>query len=54
MASQMVRFLSSMVGSMTSVIGANGVVEIVEVVQNHPTLVVPTSATTSPISAPRR
>ena len=57
MASQMVRFPSSMilpelgqtfmVGSMTWVIGANGVEEIVEAVQNHPALIVPTSTTTS-------
>jgi hypothetical protein len=63
MASQMVRFSSSMVlpepgqtftvGSMTWVIGANGVGEIVEAVQNHPALVMPTFATT-PISVPRR
>ena len=63
MASQMVRFSSSMivpepgqtftVGSMTWVIGANGVEEIVEAVQNHPASIVPTSSTTSPITAPR-
>ena len=64
MASQMVRFPSSMilpepghtfmVGSMIWVIEANGVEEIVEAVQNHPTLIVPTSIMTSPILAPRR
>ena len=64
MASQMVRFLSSMVlpepsqsftiGSMTWVIGTNNVEEIVEAVQNHPAPIMPTSTTTSPTSAPRR
>ena len=64
MASQMVYFLSSMilpepgqtfmVGSMTWVIGADGVKEIVEAVQNHPVPIVPTSTTTSPILAPHR
>ena len=64
MASQMVRFPSSMilpepgqtftVGSMTWVIGANGVEEIVEAVQNHPTPIVPTSTTTSSIPTHRR
>ena len=64
MVSQMVRFLSSMIlpepgqtfmiGSMTWVIDANGVDEIVEAGQNHTTPIVPTSTTTSPISAPRR
>ena len=59
MASQMVRFPSSMilpklgqtfmVGSMTWVIGANGVEEIVEAMQNHPTPIVPTSTTATPI-----
>jgi hypothetical protein len=41
------------VRSMTWVIDANGVEEIVEVVQNHPALIMPTSSTTSLISAPR-
>ena len=64
MASQMVRFPSSMilpepgqtfmVGSMTWVIGANSVEEIMEAMQNHPASIVPTSTMTSPISAPRR
>ena len=64
MASQMVRFPSSMilpepgqtftVGSMTYVIGADGVEEIVEALQNHPAPIVPTSTMTSPISVPRR
>ena len=40
------------VGSMTWVIGANGVNEIVEAVQNHPAPIMPTS-TTSLISVPR-
>ena len=62
MASQMVHFPSSMilpkpgqtftVGSMTWVIGANGVEEIMDVVQSHPALIVPTSSTTSLIPAP--
>ena len=62
MASQMVYFLSSMilpepgqtftVGSMSWVIGINGVNEIMEAVQNHPALIVPTSTTTSSISVP--
>jgi hypothetical protein len=42
------------VGSMTWVISANGVEEIVEAVQNHPAPIVPTSTSTSPISTPRR
>ena len=64
MASQMVRFSSSMilskpgqtftVGYMICVIGANGIEEIVEAVQNHPTPIVPTSTTTSLILMPRR
>ena len=64
MASQMVCFLCSMilsepgqtfkVGSMTWVIGANGIEEIMEAVQNHPAPIVPTSTMTSPISAPCR
>ena len=63
MVSQMVRFLSSMilpelgqtfmVGSMTKVIGTNGIEEIVEALQNHPTLIMPTSTMTSLISVPR-
>ena len=63
MASQMVYFQSSMilpepgqtftVGSMTWVIGADGVEEIVEAVQNHPAPNVPTSIMTSLISMPR-
>jgi hypothetical protein len=63
MASQMVRFPSSMilpelgqtfmVRSMTWVIGADGIKEIMEAVQNHPAPIVPTSAMTSSISAPR-
>ena len=64
MASQMIRFPSSMilpepdqtftVGSMTWIIVADGVEEIVEAVQNHPAPIVPTSTTTSSISTPRR
>jgi hypothetical protein len=64
MASQMVTFPSSMalpepgqifmVGSMTWVISPDGNREIVEAVQDHPTLIVPTPATTSSISVPRR
>ena len=64
MASQMVCFPSSMVlpepsqsftvGSITWVIGANGVEEIVEAVLNHPASIIPTSATTSLIPVPRR
>ena len=64
MESQMVRFPSSMilpepgqtftVGSMTWVIGANGVEEIVEAVQNHPAPIVPTSTMTSPIAMHHR
>jgi hypothetical protein len=64
MVSQMVRFPSSMilpeprqtftVRSMTWVIDANGVEEIVEAVQNHPAPIMPTSSTTSLISAPHR
>jgi hypothetical protein len=64
MANLMVCFPSSMilpepgqtftVGSMTWVISANGVEEIVEAVQNHPAPIVPTSTSTSPISTPRR
>ena len=56
----MVRFTSSMilpelgrtftVRSMTWVIGANDNEEIMEAVQNHPTLIVPTSTMTSLIS----
>ena len=63
MLNQMVRFPSFMilpepgqtftVGSMTWVIGANGVEEIVAAGQNHPAPIVPTSTTTSLISAPR-
>ena len=62
MASQMVRFLSSMilhepgqtfmVRSMTWVIGTDIVKEIVEAVQNHLVPIVPTSIMTSPISVP--
>jgi hypothetical protein len=62
MASQMVTFLSSMtlpklgqiftVRSMTWVIGPDGNGEIVEAVQDHPALIAPTLATTSPISRP--
>ena len=62
MASQMVRFPRSMilpelgqtftVGSMTYAIGADGIDEIIEAVQNHPASIMPTSTTTSPISAP--
>jgi len=40
------------VGSMTWVIDADGVEEIMEAVQNHPTPIVPTSTTTSLILAP--
>ena len=64
MASQMVCFPSSMilpvpgqtfmVRSMTWVIGVDGVEEIMEVVQNYPAPIVPTSVTTSPISASHR
>ena len=43
-----------MVRSMTWVIGINGVEEIMEAMQNHPASIMPTSTTTSPISAPRR
>ena len=39
---------------MTWVIGVDDVKEIMEAVQNHPTLIVPTSIMTSPILAPRR
>ena len=63
MASQMVYFLSSMilpepgqtftVGSMSWVIGINGVNEIMEAVQNHPMPIVPT-CTTCLISVPHR
>ena len=62
MASQMVRFSSSMilpelgqtfmVGSMTLVIGTNGIKEIMEAVQNHPAPIMPTSTMTSLISVP--
>jgi hypothetical protein len=64
MANQMVRVLSSMVlpepgqlfmtGSMTWVIGANNVKEIMEAVQNHPAPIVPTATTTSSIPVPHR
>ena len=64
MASQMVYFLSSMilpepgqtftVGSMTWIIVADGVEEIVEAVQNHPAPIAPTLATTSLIPTSRR
>jgi hypothetical protein len=64
MESQMVRFPSSMilpevgqtfmVESMTWVIGTDGVEEIMELVQNHPTPIVPTSTMTSLILAPHR
>ena len=64
MVSQMVCFPSSMVlpelgqsftiGSMTSLVDANGIGEIVEVVQNQPASIVPTSTTTSLTSVPRR
>ena len=64
MANQMVTFPSSMaflelgqiftVGSMTWIIGPDGNGEIVEVVQDHPVPIVPTSTTTSLISTPRR
>ena len=40
------------VGSMTWVIGVDDVKEIMEAVQNHPTLIVPTSTMTSPIPMP--
>ena len=39
---------------MTWVIGPDGSGEIMEAVQDHPTPIVPTSAMTYPISAPRR
>ena len=62
MANQMVTFPSSMaflelgqiftVGSMTWIIGPDGNGEIVEVVQDHPVPIVPTSTTTSPIPTP--
>jgi hypothetical protein len=42
------------VGSMTWVIGPDGNGEIMEAVQDHPAPSTPTSATTSPIPAPRR
>ena len=64
MANQMVTFPSFMafpepgqifmVGSMTWVIGPDGCREIMEAVQDHPTPIVPISAMTYPISAPRR
>jgi len=38
---------------MTWVIGADDVEEIMEVVQNHPTPIMPTATTMSPIPAPR-
>ena len=63
MVIQMVLFLSSMafselgqiftVGSMTWVISPDDNREIMEAVQDHPTLIAPTFATTSLISAPR-
>jgi len=43
-----------MVGSMTWVIGPDGNGEIMEVVQDHPTPIVPTPAMTSPIPVPCR
>ena len=63
-ADQMVTFLSSMafseldqiftIGSMTWVISPDGIMEIMEAVRDHPTSIVPTSTTTSPIPTPRR
>jgi hypothetical protein len=57
MANQMVRFLSSIVllepsqsftiGSMTWIVSANGIGEIMATVLNHPALIVPTSSKTS-------
>ena len=43
-----------MIGSMTWVIGPDSSGEIMEAVQDHPAPIVPTSTTTSPISAPHR
>jgi hypothetical protein len=64
MASQMVRFLSSMIlpepgqsftiGSMTWVIRIDVIEEIMEAVQNHLALIMPTARTTSPTLVPRR
>ena len=64
MANQMVTFPSSMdflepcqiftVGSMTWIIGLDGNGEIMEAVQDHPTPIAPTLATTSPIPMPHR
>ena len=64
MANQMITFPSSMafpelglifmVGSMTWVIGPDGNGEIMEAVQDHPTLIAPTLAMTSLILMPHR
>ena len=64
MANQMVPFPSSMafprpgrifmVGSMTWIIGSNGNGEIMEAVQDHPTLIALTLAMTSLIPTPHR